>query len=81
MNDSLAAKLRSNTLSSKQWSSLLKSFVSPRSQSPNNPLEKDVLVYTDEKEKANLPSDFFRDQTLLDEQNAVPYPIENNLRK
>ena len=32
----------------------------------------------------NLLNDFFRDETLLDEQNSVlldivPYPIENNL--
>ena len=84
MADSLAAKLKSETLSSKQWWSLLKCFISPSSQSPNHLLEKDGLVYTDEKEKANLLNDFFRDQTLLDEQNAVlpdiiPYPVENNL--
>ena len=41
-------------------------------------------MYTDEKEKANLLDDFFRDQTLLDEQNAVlpdivPYPVKSNL--
>ena len=54
MNYSLAAKLKSDTLSSKQWWSLLKSFISPSSQSPNHPLGKDGLVYTGEKEKANL---------------------------
>ena len=60
MNDSLAAKLKSDTLSSKQCCFLLKSFISPSFQSSNHPLEKDGLVYTDEKEKANLLNDFFR---------------------
>ena len=84
MTDSLANKLKSDTLSSKQWWSLLKSFISPNNQSSCPPLEKDGLVYSDEKEKANLLNDFFRDQTLLDDQNAeipevVPYPVLHNL--
>ena len=84
MNDSLANKLKSNTLSSKQWWSLLKSFISPNNQSSCPPLEKGGLVYSDEKEKANVLNDFFRDQTLLDDQNAeipevVPYPVLHNL--
>ena len=42
--------LLSDSLSSKQWWSLLKSFISPNSQSSTPPLEKDGLVYSDEKE-------------------------------
>ena len=84
MNDSLANKLKSDSLSSKQWWSLLKSFISPNSQSSTPPLEKDGLVYSDEKEKVNILIDFFRDQTLLDDRNVelpeiIPYPVGHNL--
>ena len=59
MTDSLANKLKSDSLSSKQWWSLLKSFISPNSQPSTPPLEKDGLVYSDEKEKVNILNDFF----------------------
>ena len=39
-----------------------------KSQIP--PLESNGLIYTDEKEKANLLNQFFQSQTVLDEQNA-----------
>ena len=84
MTDSLANKLKSDTLSSKQWWSLIKSFISQNNQYSCPPREKDGLVYSDEKEKAYLPNGFFRDQILLDDQNAeipevVPYPVLHNL--
>ena len=84
MNDSLANKLKSDSLSSKQWWSLLKSFISPNSQSSTPPLEKDGLVYFDDKEKVNILNDFFRDQPLLDDRNVelpdiIPYPVGHNL--
>ena len=83
-NDSLANKLKSDTLSSKQSLSLLKSFISPNNQSSCPPLEKYGLVHLYEKKKVNVLNDFFRDQTLLDDQNAeipevVPYPVLHNL--
>ena len=84
LTDSLANKLKSDSLSSKQWWSLLKSFISPTSKSSCPPLVKDGLVYSDEKDKANILNDFFKDQTLLDDSNAempevTPYPVHHNL--
>ena len=84
MTDSLANKLKSDSLSSKQWWSLLKSFISPTSKSSCPPLVKDGLVYSDEKDKANILNDFFKDQTLLDDSNeempeVTPYPVHHNL--
>ena len=49
------------------------------------PLEKDGIVYSDETEKANLLNDFFRDQTLINDKDAVlpdilPYTIHTPLQ-
>ncbi|MCG8049110.1 MAG: reverse transcriptase domain-containing protein [Candidatus Thiodiazotropha endolucinida] len=84
LNQSLSEKLKSDNLSSKQWWSLLKSFISPTTGSTSPPLEKDGLVFDDDQEKSNLLNDFFRDQTLLNDHDAVlpempPYSVENNL--
>ena len=80
LNDHLAEKLKSSNLSSKQWWSILKSFISSKSNSSIPPLEKDGIVYADDIEKANILNDFFRDQTLLNDENVelpdiIPYPV------
>ena len=41
------------------------------SQSSSPPLEKDGLVFVEEEEKANVLNNFFRDQTLLNDHDAV----------
>ena len=83
-HDNIANKLKSDSLSSKQWWTILKSFISPYSKSSIPPLEADGVVYSDEMEKANVLNDFFRDQTLLDDQNAIlpnipSYPVNSTL--
>ena len=75
--DSLYNKLKSETLSSKQWWTVLKTFISPNSTSTIPSLERNGLVYSDEVEKANIFNDFFRDQTLLDEENVTLPAIDN----
>ena len=70
----LSDKLKSENLSSKDWWPILKSFISPSSNSSIPTLEKDGLIFTDETDKANVLNDFFRDQTILDDQHA---PIPN----
>ena len=75
LNESLSDKLKSDSLSHKQWWSLLKSFISPSSHSSSLPLEKDGQVFVEEEEKANVLNDFFRDQTLLKGHDAVPPEI------
>ena len=52
--DSLSNKLKSETLSSKQWWTVLKTFISPNSTSTIPPLERNGLVYSDEVEKAYI---------------------------
>ena len=84
LNESLSDKLKSVSLSPRQWWSLLKSFISPSSQASSPPLEKDGLVFVEEVEKANVLNDFFRDQTLLNDHDAAlpeiaPYLVERCL--
>ena len=68
--DQLSNKLKSESLSSKDWWSTLKAFVSPAENSSVPTLEKDGCVYYDDTDKANILNNFFRDQTLLDDCNA-----------
>ena len=63
----MSDKLKSENLSSKDWWPILKSFISPSSNSSIPTLEKDGLIFTDETDKANVLNDFFRDQTILDQ--------------
>ena len=83
LNDNIAEKLKSSDLSSKQWWSILKSFISPKSNSTIPPLEKNGTVYVTGTEKANILNDFFKDQTMLNDDNAelpdiIPYPVHDN---
>lgn len=57
-NDNIANNLKSDSLSSKQWWTILKSFISPNSKSSMPPLEVDGVVYSDELEKANVLNNF-----------------------
>ena len=82
----MATKLKSDTLSPKQWWNMLKYFVAPNSKSsiPPPPLETNGQTCAEECEKANILNDFFKDQTLLDERNAeIPdihsYPVNSPL--
>ena len=68
--DQLSNKLKSESLSSKDWWSTLKSFISPVEKSSVPTLEKDGCVYSDDTDKANILNNFFRDQTLLDDSNT-----------
>ena len=67
---SIADKLKSGSISSRDWWPTLKSFISPKSSSTIPPLEKNGTVYVEEFEKAQLLNDFFTQQTHLDESNA-----------
>ena len=70
-NDKIAYKLRSESLSSKDWWSTLKQIIAPNSKTSVPPLEVNNNIITDEHDKANILNNFFQSQTLLDEQNAV----------
>ena len=67
--DCLSDKLRSGSLSSRDWWKTLKSFISPSSSSSIPPLydtNNDTIV-VDEIEKANLLNSFFASQSSLDD--------------
>ena len=77
--DQLSSKLKSKPLSSKDWWSTLKTFISPMSKSSVPTLEKDGHIYSDDTAKANLLNNFFRDQTILDDSNAQVPNIDCNV--
>ena len=69
--DNIAEKLKSKSLSSKDWWSTLKTFISPNLNSAIPPIESEGIIYTDDFEKANLFNNYFQGQTILDDSNAV----------
>ena len=70
-NEKLAEKLKSESLTTKDWWSTLKHFISPNIKTTIPPLEFDNYIYTDEHDKANILNNFFRNQTILDETDAT----------
>ena len=71
-NKSLSDKLKSGSLSPKQWWTVLKTFISQNNFSCIPPLENDDVVNCEETDKANLLNNFFfRDQTVLNDKDAV----------
>lgn len=68
--DKIANKLKSGNLRSRDWWSTVKSVISSTSNSSVPPLEKDGIIISDEQQKANALNDFFRDQTLIDDDNV-----------
>ena len=73
-NERAANKLRSETLSSKDWWTTLKSVISPNSKCSVPPLQTNGMTVSDELEKAYVLNNFFRDQTLVDDTN-VDLPV------
>ena len=73
-NERIANKLKSETLSSKDWWTTLKNVISPNSKCSVPPLQTNGMTVSDELEKANVLNDFFRDQTLVDDTN-VDLPV------
>ena len=69
--DKIADKLKSSTLSVKDWWSTLKKVIIPCTESSIPPLEFNNVIYTDECDKANILNSYFQNQTLLNEQNAI----------
>ena len=79
--DTLAAKLKSENLSPRDWWATLKSFITTDSNSDIPPIEINGQTYTDDYEKANILNDYFQRQTILDESNVrlpdLPPPTYN----
>ena len=69
--DKIADKRKAETLTAKDWWSTLKTVISPNSKSSVPALESNYIIYTSDRDKANVLNNFFQSQTILDEQNAV----------
>lgn len=70
-HDKIASKLTSGELSSKDWWTVLKTFISPQSKTSIPPLENNGTISTDENEKANILNNFFQSQTCLNIHHPV----------
>ncbi|MEW8547700.1 MAG: reverse transcriptase domain-containing protein, partial [Candidatus Thiodiazotropha sp.] len=82
--DKIVNKLKSDTLSSKDWWTTLKTVISPNSKNSVPSLDKDGVIVSDELEKANVLNDYFRDQTLIDDTHAelpdiAKYNVQSDL--
>ena len=71
--DNIAAKLTSKSLSSKDWWSTLKSFITTTNKTCIPPIEHNGIIYSSEHDKANILNSFFESQSLLNDQDA-PLP-------
>ena len=70
--ESLANKLKSSNLSSKDYWNTLKSFIKPaQSSSEIPPLHQNGCYVSDSTDKANLLNEYFVQQTSLDERSAT----------
>ena len=69
--DKIANKLKSESLSSRNWWTILKFFISTTPKSTVPPIEQHGRIYTEAQEKANLLNTFFCEQTMLNDENAV----------
>ena len=80
--DKIVEKLKSRTLSAKDWRKTLKTFILPSVKTSIPPFEVNNGIIIDECDKANILNNFFQSQTFLNEQNAVlpdlPVPASLN---
>ena len=80
-NENIANKLKSGTLSAKDWWSTLKSVILQNSSNSSPPLDNDGQIITDGVDKANALNNYFQDQTLSinDTDVEVPDVIQHNV--
>ena len=77
--DSLANKLKTSSLSSRDYWKTLKSFIKPSNSVTIPPLLHENTYVADSDEKANLLNSYFVEQTVLDEHLAnLPEPDDTN---
>ena len=73
--EKLTEKLKSNNLSQKDWWRTFKYFITPEQPATVPPLCKNGIIYTDDKDKANILNQFFTDQSILDDTNSTLPPL------
>ena len=78
-NEIIVNKLKSNTISSRDWLTTLKTEIAPNTSTSIPPLQNNDSVSHDDLDKANILNDFFRDQTVIDESNAVLPQLDPNI--
>ena len=83
-NEIIVNKLKSNSISSRDWWTTLKTVIVPNTSISIPPLQNNDSVSHDDLDKANILNDFFREQTVIDESNAVlpqldPYIINSDM--
>ena len=77
--DSLTNKLKTSSLSSRDYWKTLKSFIKPSNSVTTPPLLHENTYVADSDEKANLLNSYFVEQTVLDEHLAnLPEPDDIN---
>ena len=67
------------------WWRTLKTFIKPEQSLTVPPLCKDDIIYTNDKDKANILNQFFTEQSTLDDSNAslpsinhaLPYKLDS----
>ena len=68
--EKITAKLTSKTLSTKDWWSTLKSFITPNCKSSLPPMEHNNKLYSDEHDKANILNNYFQSQSFLNDKDV-----------
>ena len=66
----MANKLKNHTLTSRDWWTTFKSFISPDNKSSIPPLDQDGTIYSEDFDKTNVLNDFFCKQTMLNDENV-----------
>ena len=82
--NNIATKLKTASLSSKDWWRTLKSVISPGSKHSLPPLDHNGKSITDDTDKTKILNNFFRDQTLINDDGVVlpdvnPYNVQSQL--
>ena len=77
LRNKVAEKLKSGALSSRDWWRTLKTVIAPNSKSSVPPLEKDGIIIDDDTDKANVLNNFFRDQTIINDDGVELPQFEN----
>ena len=83
--DNRAAKLTSKSLSSKDWWSTLKSFITTTNKTCIAPIEHNAIIYSSEHDKAIILNSFFKSQSLLNDRDAslpaiLPTMVKSELK-
>ena len=69
--DDIAEKLKSDSLTSKDWWTTLKFFITPKASSTIPPLAINGCIFNDDHDMARVLTDIFSSQPFLDDSNAV----------